>query len=217
MPTTIDVFLADDHPVFRKGLHQLFSDHQGFRVLGTAANGAEALARIPELQPHIAVLDVMMPECTGIEVTQQLQAAEVPTRIVLLTAHHDRLVLQQAFASGAAGLVPKLSAEEEILQAVVTVHAGQRYVSPQLTELLLPLPQEPSQALNQLTPAEWRVLQAISREHTSRQIAEQLFVSLKTIENHRSNICRKLQLEGKNSLLRFALANAEMLKRYAAK
>lgn len=215
LPTT--VLIADDHPVFRRGLRMIISSDARFQVLEEAADGAQALARIRELQPAIAVLDVNMPQQNGIEVARALQQQNLPTRIVFLTMQHDEATFNTALDLGADGFLLKESAVEEILTCLNAVAAGGKFVSPQLSAFLVNRGsraralQEQKPALADLTPAEMRVLRLIANHKTTREIAELLFISPRTVERHRENICAKLELRGSNALLKFALDNKSQL------
>jgi len=215
LPTT--VLIADDHPVFRRGLRMIISSDARFHVLEEAADGAQALARIQELQPAIAVLDVNMPQQNGIAVARALQQHGLRTRIIFLTMQHDEATFNTALDLGADGFLLKESAVEEILACLNAVAAGGKFISPQLSAFLVERGNrarallEHKPALNELTPAELRVLKLIAAQKTSRDIAELLFISPRTVERHRENICAKLELRGSNALLKFALEHKQEL------
>lgn len=219
LPPTVltTVLIADDHPVFRRGLRMIISSDARFQVLEEAADGAQALARIRELQPSIAVLDVNMPQQNGIEVARAIQQHNLPTRVVFLTMQHDEATFNTALDLGADGFLLKESAVEEILTCLNAVAAGGKFVSPQLSAFLVNRGsrtralQEQKPALADLTSAEMRVLRLIANQKTTREIAELLFISPRTVERHRENICAKLELRGSNALLKFALDNKSQL------
>lgn len=214
-PTT--VLIADDHPVFRRGLRMIISSDARFHVLEEAADGTQALAHIRELQPDIAVLDVNMPQQNGIAVARAIQQHNLPTRIVFLTMQHDEATFNTALDLGADGFLLKESAVEEILACLNAVAAGGKFISPQLSAFLVKRGsraralQEQKPALADLTPTEMRVLRLIANQKTTREIAELLFISPRTVERHRENICAKLELHGSNALLKFALENKHQL------
>ena len=195
----------------------IISSDARFQVLEEAADGAQALARIRDLHPTIAVLDVNMPQQNGIEVARALQQQNLPTRIVFLTMQHDEATFNTALDLGADGFLLKESAVEEILTCLNAVAAGGKFVSPQLSAFLVNRGsrtralQEQKPALADLTPAEMRVLRLIANQKTTREIAELLFISPRTVERHRENICAKLELRGSNALLKFALDNKSQL------
>lgn len=214
-PTTI--LLADDHPVFRRGLRMIIATDPQFNVLDEAADGAQALARIRELQPDVALLDINMPQQSGIEVARAIQQEHLNTRVVFLTMHHDEATFNTALDLGAAGYLLKESAVEEIVACLKAIAAGEKFVSPQLSSFLINRGsraralQAQKPTLNDLTPTELRVLKLISEQKTTREIAELLFISPRTVERHRENICAKLELHGSNALLKFALENKQMI------
>jgi DNA-binding NarL/FixJ family response regulator len=214
-PTAI--LIADDHPVFRRGLRMIISSDVRFHVLEEAADGAQALARIRELQPAIALLDVNMPQQNGIEVARALQLHGLPTRIVFLTMQHDEATFNTALDLGADGFLLKESAVEEILACLGAVATGGKFISPQLSAFLLKRGsrarelQKQKPTLGDLSPTELRVLRLIADQKTTREIAELLFISPRTVERHRENICAKLELHGSNVLLKFALEHKQEL------
>ena len=208
--TRIGVLIADDHPIFRRGLRDLVDRHGRFRVVAEAETGLAALAALRESRPAIAVLDVSMPGLDGLDVLAQAQTWPDPPAIVLLTLH-DQYV-QRALDGGAAGYVLKENAEEEILECLTTVVAGQRYVSRAISwQPAAGRGQQVTGPLATLTAAELRILRLLAKFKTSREIAEILCVSSRTVQNHRANVCAKLGLKGPKALLQFALDNAEEL------
>lgn len=217
MTNEINILIADDHPVFRRGLGLMLASDPQMQIVGEAADGTQALARIQELQPDIAVLDVNMPGLTGFEVARVLQQSDLAPRIIFLTMHRDEAIFNSALDLGAHGYLLKESAIEEILACIKTVAAGQKFISPQLSSFLLNraqravafVRQQPT--LNDLTPSERRILKLIAEQRTSREVAELLCISLRTVERHRENICAKLELRGSNALLKFALEHKEQL------
>ena len=217
MVTEISVLLADDHPVFRRGLGLMLSSDPQIQVVGEAADGTQALACIHELQPDIAILDVNMPGQTGFDVARALQLSDLATRIIFLTMHRDEGIFNTALDLGAQGYLLKESAIEEIQSCVKAVARGEKFISPQLSTFLLQrasraaafVRQQPT--LHDLTPSERRVLTMIAQQQTSRTIADALCISIRTVERHRENICTKLELHGSNALLKFALEHKEQL------
>jgi len=211
------ILIADDHPVFRRGLRMIISTDPLFNVLDEAADGAQALARIRELQPDVALLDINMPRQSGIEVARAVQLESLSTSIVFLTMHRDEATFNTALDLGASGYLLKESAVEEIVACLKAVAAGEKFVSPQLSTFLINRGsraralQTQKPTLNDLTPTELRVLKLISEQKTTREIANLLFISPRTVERHRENICAKLELHGSNALLKFALENKQMI------
>ena len=205
----ITIVLADDHPLFRKGLADVIAAEPGFQIVGQAGDGETALELIRSRQPHIVVLDIEMPKVSGLVVAETIRKEGIATQPVMLTMHRDAAMLHKALDCGARGYLLKDSAVTDIVACVHMVAAGRAYISPGLsTELIDRKPgagSEQDDALAKLTPAERRVLDLIAQGQTTAAIAESLAISPKTVENHRSHICRKLGLSGPQALLRFAL------------
>lgn len=212
------VLIADDHPVVRQGLRSAIEADPTLKVIAEAPEGETALARIQELRPEIAVLDIDMPKKDGFEVARALQALHIPVRIVFLTIHSEQDLFNAAMELGANGYILKESAMLEIVSGLRAVASGQYYVSPSLTGYLLnrrrraEALEEQRPSLAGLSGAERRVLELIAAGKSSKQIGAELFVHFRTVENHRYAICQKLGLRGPNALLIFALEHkAELL------
>ncbi|MGH9838284.1 MAG: response regulator [Blastocatellia bacterium] len=210
MNTDITVLIADDHPIFRKGLREIIQAEPGLKLVAEVEDGALALARLRELRPRVAVLDVDMPRMDGISVARALRQEGLPTAIVLLTMHRNERFFNAALDLGVQGYVLKDSAASEIVGAIRAVSAGRRFVTPLLTDYLLnrrhtQLQSETAAGLASLTEAERRVLKLIAQYKTSKEIADELFISVRTVDRHRANIAGKLDLKGAHALLQFAL------------
>ena len=215
-PPTVTVLVADDHPLFRKGLRQVLEAEGSFEVVAQASDGDEALAAVRERRPDVAVLDLEMPRTSGLGVAEAIRDEGLDVVPVILTMYRDRGMFRRALDLGVRGYVLKDSAVTEIVACLHMVSSGRAYISPALSSELLerqadrPLPE--LEELEALTPAERRVLRHVARGLTSPEIAEELGNSTKTIENHRSSICGKLGLSGPQALLRFALENRPLLE-----
>jgi DNA-binding NarL/FixJ family response regulator len=213
----IRVMIVDDHPLFRQGLRQAIGGDSRFEIAGEADNGQAALDRILELRPEVAVLDVNLPGLSGLEVAAALRAKKMRVSIVILTMLKDEQAFNKALNLGIHGYVLKENAADEILNCIAAVSRGEAYVSPSLTDFLL---RRRSRAeslashkpgLDDLTVAEKRILKRVALGKTTKQIAAELFISPRTVESHRANICEKLELIGANRLLQFALENRDAL------
>lgn len=209
----ITVLIADDHPIFRQGLRQIIASDAEFEIVAEVGDGNEALEKILSLNPKVAVIDVDMPGKTGLEVLKNLNENNLPSAVILLTMYKEESFFNAALNAGAKGYVIKDSAISEITAAIRAVAKGEDFISPMLSTLLLKRlkraekPKNP--LLESLTASECRVLKLVSEGKNSQDIADQLFISIRTVETHRMNICRKLDLEGKNALLLFAIRNKE--------
>ncbi len=207
----ITILIADDHPIFRKGLRQLIETDKELNIIAEVADGGEALEKIRALKPQVAVLDVDMPKLDGLEVVNFLKQENLPTAVVLLTMYKEDRFFNAALDAGVKGYVIKDSAITEITSAIRAAANGENFISPTLSTLLvkrLNRAEKPkNDPLDLLTASERRVLELVAEAKNNKQIADELFISLRTVENHRSNICAKLGLDGKNSLLIYALTN----------
>ncbi len=212
----IDIVIADDHPLFRRGLMEVLQSDPSFHVVGDAGDGDTALALVRQHRPDIALLDIAMPGTGGLAVAEAIRDEKIDTGIVILTMYRDGAMFRRAIDLGVKGYVLKDSAAVEIVACVHTVAAGRAYISPALSDELLQrkarLARPELDALDELTPAENRVLRCIAHGLTTAAIADQLGNSPKTIENHRSHICRKLGLNGPQAALRFALEHKTLLE-----
>ena len=207
----IDIFLADDHGVLRAGLRALLNAESDLEVIGEAASGDEVLRLAAELQPDIVLLDLNMPGPGGIEVTRRLRELLPETRVLVLTVHEDEGLLREAIDSGASGYIIKRAVESELINAIRAVARGELYIHPSMTRALLHEPAKrtrtPSGAQESLTPRETDVLRLIVLGYTNRQAAEELGLSVRTVETHRANLMGKLGLKSRVELVRWAADN----------
>jgi len=211
MTAKIRVFLVDDHPVFRHGLKDIIQSDPRFEFAGECGDGETALAEIPRAKPQVAILDVNLPRRTGLEVARALGAARPPVACLMLTMHAEESTFNTAMDAGAHGYLLKDDAMDMVLLGLKTVAAGGVYLSPSISNWLVRR-QERASALKEektglakLTATERRVLQLVAENKTNKQIGEELFISYRTVETHRSNICQKLQLLGAHKLIQFAI------------
>jgi DNA-binding NarL/FixJ family response regulator len=213
----ITIVLADDHPIVRRGLRETIEEDPRLRIVAEANNGSEALEAIEKFTPKVAVLDVDMPVMNGFETIRQIRSRKLKTEIVFLTMHRDEDLFNEAIDLGAKGFVLKDSALSDIVECIKTVALSEHYTSHSLTTFLINRSRrairlaENQPSINDLTPAERRVLKLIAENLTSKEIREELCISLRTVEKHRSNICEKLGLTGSHSLFKFALQNKSTL------
>lgn len=211
MAGPINVLIADDHAIFRLGLKQILDSAPPIVVVDEADDGEAAWQTLRATAAHVAILDVDMPGRDGFELARAAREAQLAVAIVFLTMHKDEHFLHQALDLEVKGYVVKDSALTEIVPCVRAVAAGREYVSPQLTGFLISrsrraTPQVHSTSrLSDLTAIERRVLKQVAAYKSNRQIADQLCLSVRTIEHHRARISQKLELEGHHALLKFAL------------
>lgn len=214
MNTEIRILIADDHPLFRRGLRFTIESDPALRLVAEIGDGASALAQLEALQPDIAVLDVDMPAPDGLAVARLAAERGWPTSVVFLTMHKDEAVFHAALDLGVRGFVLKDGLADEIITCIKAVAAGQSYFSPGLSVFLARQAGHRNQqaadeaevfsALADLTPAERRVLRLLADGQTSREIAETLVVSVRTVEHQRASIAAKLGVKGARALLIFA-------------
>lgn len=207
----IRLLIADDHPIVRKGLRQVIEAEAELKVVAEADDGVMALERIKQIQPHIAILDIHMPKMSGFELARAIREQGIVVDIIFLTMHKAEDMFNAAIDLGVKGYVLKESAVTDIVGSIRAVAAGQPYISPQLSSFLFTRSARPPASpqawpgLEALTPTERRVLKMIAEYQTSKQIADQLFIHPRTVDNHRANICQKLGLRGTHSLMKFAV------------
>jgi len=217
MAGRIKVLIVDDHPLFRRGLREVIEADARFDLIAEAGDGNTALQLIQEQKPDVSALDVNLPGLSGLEIARKLQGKRLPTRIIILTMYKDEETFNRAMDFGVKGFVLKENAVEDILNGIAAVAKGEHYLSPSISGYLV---RRRSRAdalaakkpgLEDLTKAERRILKLVAEKKTSRQIAAELFISVRTVEAHRANISAKLELSGSHSLLHFALENRASL------
>ena len=205
----IRIVLADDHAVLRAGLKSLLDAEPDLTVVGEAEDGLVCVRIAETLQPDVILLDINMPNLNGLEALEQLKQASPDSRVLFLTMHDDQTYLRQALASGAAGYVLKQAADKALLTAIRTVFHGGTFLHPGHAQALLaetPKPgQTPTAELALLSEREREVLQLIALGHTNKEIAEMLFLSVKTVETYKARVMEKLNLQTRAELVRFAL------------
>jgi DNA-binding NarL/FixJ family response regulator len=217
MHPEIKLIIADDHPIFRRGLRAVIETDPQIKVMAEAGEGDTALACIRQYAPHIAILDLDMPGKDGFEVTRAIREDNLLVEVIILTMHDKESLLKAALDLGVKGFVLKDSAMPEIIDCIKAVMSGRNYVSPQLSSYLIGRGQrraalaQDTPALKHLTPTEQNVLKLIAGENTSRQIADTLHISIRTVDRHRANICEKLNLHGSNALMKFAVSHKSEL------
>ena len=204
----ISVLLADDHEIVRSGLRLLVDAQPDMQVIAEASDGEQALARITDSRPDVAVLDLTMPGLGGLAVARQLANTPDATSIVVLTRHDDEAYVRELLAAGVAGYVLKQSSSDELLRAIRAAARHERYVDPACTERL-----ERGQAETDhpaLTPREREVLRLMAVGHSNKEIGSMLSISVKTVEVHKANAMRKLRLGGRTDVVRYAVLHEWM-------
>lgn len=208
---TISVFLADDHAVVRDGLRFLLEAEGDIKVVGDAADGRHTVQEVAQLRPDVVIVDVVMPQLGGIEATRQIRDRCPSAKVVMLSMYSTAEHIFQAFQAGARGYVLKECAGSEVVNAVRSVHAGNRYMSQKISDALVDdyvSLSEVSRArapLERLSPREREILQLVVEGRSSADIAEVLFLSPKTVDTYRSRLMRKLGIRDLPSLVKFAI------------
>lgn len=217
MKDPITLVIADDHPLFRAGVRQAIEADASLQIVGEAADGEKALSLIRQKSPQVAVLDIQMPSMTGLVVAETLLSQNSSTNVILLTMFNDQKMFFQAMDIGVKGYVLKDAALQDIIHAIHAVADERYYLSPALSGLLVAkrnlraAPTTEGSPVELLTPSERQIVSLIAELKSNKEIADRLFISHRTVENHRVNISRKLGLRGPNSLLKFAIQNKPLL------
>ncbi len=209
------LLIADDHPIFRQGMKQALEPISWLRIVAEAESGDSALTQIRYLKPDIVILDIAMPGMDGLEVLEKLRQDQPEIIAIIVTSYDDKAYLERALDLGVNAYVIKDGAVENMVQCFETVRRGEVFISPSLGARTPKLPElvtSESELLKTLTEMEHIVLAKVAQFQTSKEIARDLGVSFRTIQNHRAHICAKLDLRGPHQLMSFARANNELLK-----
>lgn len=208
---SIKLLLVDDHTVVRSGLRMLLENEPDVEIIGEAGSGFQAVEMVNELQPDIVLMDIGLPDLSGIEAASRIKEADPDTAVVALTIHEDEEYFFKMLEAGASGYVPKRAAPEELLTAIRAAARGEVYLYPSLAKYLVTdfLDQDTQarqeRTLNGLTPREQEVLTHLADGATNPEIGETLGISPKTVARHRENIMRKLNLHSRTELVKYAI------------
>lgn len=201
---SISAILADDHAIFRQGVAALLRAEGDIELLAQASNGAEAWELIKSLHPDVAILDVSMPECTGIEVARRVETEGLDTQVVLLTMHDDPSAALQARDAGAAGYILKDNSFEDLVRAVQTVAAGGTFITPSIRAKLSALKRNGRTTIA-LSPREREVIRLIALGNTGKEIANVMYISPRTVDTYRNRLMGKLELRSLADVVRYAV------------
>jgi len=206
--SSVRVLVVDDHAVVRAGLRLLLEANDDIDVVGEAGTARDAVFRARELKPEVILMDVMMPDQSGIEVLPQLLHEHPETKVLILSMQDDPRYVHEAFAAGASGYVLKEAADAEVVAAVREVAKGGRYVNPELGARLVAAEADARRQAeaDPLSDREREVLRLLALGHTNQEIAKQLYISVRTAETHRAHIMQKLRLSTRAELVRHAIA-----------
>ena len=215
--TPIRIIIADDHPIFRAGLVAVIRAQSDITVVAEAANGEELLAMTEQHRPDVVLTDIDMPVMNGIRAAEELKKRASTAKVLFLTLYTDEEFFNQALDIGVRGFLLKENAVSEIISAIRTVAAGKYFLTPSVSDFMVRRSEgaktieKEFPGLLELTVTERKILRRIAQGETTKQIADALFISVKTCESHRSNITKKLRLTGSQTLLKFALENKQRL------
>jgi DNA-binding NarL/FixJ family response regulator len=206
---TVTILLVDDHPMIRQGLRNLLGDVSDFQVVGEASDGLEALREIELKKPDVLVIDIMMPNLNGLGVLVQIQKLSPRTRAIVFSMQSAEVYVLEAMRAGAAGYILKDTGPGEIVQAIYSVMAGNRYLSEQLSVWLeensLSVDGMPVDLQQTLTMREREIIQMVAEGQSSNQIGNKIGISPRTVEIHRSNLMKKLNLKNQAELILYAI------------
>lgn len=212
MNEKIKVMLCDDHAILRSGLTRLLGEQEDIEVVGEAENGREAVQKVQELYPDIVLMDIGMPVMNGMEATKQIKKRNPDIKVLVLTMHDNEEYLFQVLQAGASGYVLKKAADSDLVNAIHVVARGDCFLYPSAAKMVvedylekLRSGQEPTSSYDTLTDREREILKLVAEGYTNREIAESLFISVKTVETHKSNIMEKLNLHKRAELVRYAI------------
>jgi DNA-binding NarL/FixJ family response regulator len=217
MTREVTVMIVDDHPLLRHGLRDFIGRNSRFKIIGEAADGEEGLRQMACLKPQVTILDIDMPRLNGLETMRAIRQLPFSIKIIVLTMYKEEDMFNAAMDLGAKAYILKENAANDVVAALEKVDGGETFISASMLgagnrrsdrvrQLLLSKPQ-----IEALTPAERRILKLIGEDYTSKEIADLLKLSVRTVDNHRQHICNKLKLHGTHSLLKFAFDNSPYL------
>jgi len=209
-PKKLRILIADDHEVVRKGLRLVLGARPEWVICGEAVNGREAVTQARKLKPDVVVLDLSMPECSGLVATREIREALPQTEVLILTMHDSDQLIREVLAAGARGYLLKTDAGTLLLAAVESVSQSKPFFTSKIESLIQGgfLDQGAEAAHNELTAREEQVLNLVAEDLSNKEIAKTLRLSIKTVETHRANLMRKLNLHSVSALVRYVLTRS---------
>ncbi len=213
MAAPVRILLADDHVMFRRGIRRIIQSISDVEVVGEANDGFELIEILKTTSPQLVILDISMPNLRGLEATREIKIIDPEVKVLILTMHKDREYLYHAFAAGAEGYLLKEDADSELISAIDTLKKGGTYISPllapQMADLFMeksrPAREQSASAGQHLTTREREIIKLIAEGKSSKEVGELLFISSRTVQHHRANIMRKLNVKKTADLVKYAI------------
>jgi DNA-binding NarL/FixJ family response regulator len=208
----LDLLVADDHDIVRRGLRDLLEKQPGWKVVAEATNGREAVEKTSQFKPDVSILDITMPALDGLEAARQIVASGSQTKVLILTMHHSDPLIQQMLKAGVRGYVLKSEAASELVHAIEAVHRNKTFFTSKVPQSFLDNRDKPAKTnakenALRLTPRQREIVQLLAEGKNSREIASALGTTFKTVETHRANIMRRLECHSVTELVRYAIRN----------
>ncbi len=203
----IEILVVDDHAIMRDGIHALIDLHDDIEVVGEASDGKEAIEKVRELVPDVVIMDIAMPGMDGLEAARRIRKRNPEVKVLVLTQHDHKEYVLSAIKAGVAGYLPKRAVSSELVSAIRAVHRGESFLYPSAATALIQdyLRKGEVEPYDYLTEREREILKLIAEGHTSREIASMLFISVKTVQGHRTKIMEKLDIHNRTELIRYAM------------
>lgn len=209
----ITILLADDHDVVRRGMKMLLEDEEGIQVIGEAFDGLDAIEKVKMLMPNVVILDLTMPKMNGIEAAKIISEEYPEVKILIFSMHHNKEYIVKSVENGANGYLLKDTGKDELLRAIKVVSEGRKYFPPEISEVIIDellaktsgIQEENRPIFEKITPKEKQILGMIVQGYNSREMANKLFLSIRTVDNHRANMMKKVKAKNTADLVKMAI------------
>ena len=209
----ITILLADDHDVVRRGMKMLLEDEEGIQVIGEAFDGLDAIEKVKMLMPNVVILDLTMPKMNGIEAAKIISEEYPEVKILIFSMHHNKEYIVKSVENGANGYLLKDTGKDELLRAIKVISEGRKYFPPEISEVIIDellaktsgIQEENRPIFEKITPKEKQILGMIVQGYNSREMANKLFLSIRTVDNHRANMMKKVKAKNTADLVKMAI------------